>query len=466
MQSAWKVGLLVAVFGVLFYLGYGIVGNSLVKKPVDTYYALFNDAGGITSGAIVTMAGVKVGKIAKVELANPKQARMTLSIAKGVFVPNDAILMVPSSLLSLGDQRIDLVSERGVLAGRLPVGATIKGMKGSVLQSVLPEGETTITELNATLKALREMLGDGGVRKNLVAVLDSTNKTISSLNTVVNDVHGILSQSRSSMTKVMNNAAATVDDLRAGINRLMAQFEGKEVTGSIKEMLKTLAATSERAADLVEEMHTFVADPTMRTSLANTMANLETMSRTGIDIAENTKKMSADGTQITSRAIELADSAKEIAAEAKGLLAKLNDFLDRLPGGVKVAQPAVAIESARNMSTDRFQTDVFFKYPLSGSTGLFVGVNDVTERNFVTAQYAQSGPNMQLRYGVYSSRPGVGVDWQATPKLSLTGDLFDPNDLRLSLRARYLFGSGAYGWLGIDRVFDSNQVSLGVGVKR
>jgi len=466
MHSASKVGLFVIVFGVLFYFGYGLVGNSLVRKPVDTYFAVFDDAGGLTAGTMVSMAGVKIGKVTKVELKSAKEASMVLAIDRGIFIPADAKLRVPSSLFSLGDAKLEVVSAKGNAAGRLPVGSTIPGLKGSVMGSMLPEGEETIRQLNATLKATRTLLEDKGLREGLTNVLASTNQTIKTLDSVAKNVGVLVAQNQGTIRDALHNAAGAVNDLRAGINRVTAELGGKEVTNQVKEMLASLNATAKRAEELVTHVSAFASDPGLKTSIANTMANMETMSRAGVDIAENTKAMSADGKVITSKAIDLADDAKAIATEAKALLEKLNEFVGRLPGTTRLAKPVLELETGRNFDTNLFQTNAFLTYPLAENTGLFAGVYDATERNLLTAQLAQKSGKKTVRYGIYASKAGIGVDWMPAPKLSFTADLFDPNDLTLNLRARYLIGNDIYGWFGLDRAFDRNQAILGIGVKR
>lgn len=467
MQSAWKVGLFVLIFIGLVIAGYTLVGNSLFKKPVDIYYGEFEDVGGVQPGAVITMVGVKIGTVTDVSLVSPKKARMTLAIQKDRFVPADAQLSVPSNLFSLGEQRLELVSEKGFEAGRLPPGSTLPGLKGSVLKSVLPEGEATIKQLNETLKAMQSLLGDEGLRDRIKAVLDSTNQTVKSLDLLMKDSRSLIAQNRGTLRAALLSAAQAVEDLRMGIRSVTAQLTSADVDAGVRSMLDSLNATAHKAEELVTQLNAFMLDPNLKNSLNATLTNAETISRTGIDIAENSKAITENGKIATAKAIELTESAKEIADEAKSLLAKLNELVGRLPGGgLKVAAPTLQLETARNLDTDLFQTDVFIRYPLGPVSSIFAGVNDVTESNNLTAQYAQHfGPN-SLRYGVYASKPGVGVDWNPTPRLSFSGDLFDPNDLKLNLRARFLFGSDIYGWLGLDRLFERNQPLIGIGVRR
>ncbi|MGI8923292.1 MAG: MlaD family protein [Fimbriimonadales bacterium] len=467
MASAWKIGLFVIVFGALLIAGFSVVGNSLFKKPVDTYYGDFADIGGLQAGTMVTMAGVKIGSVSDVDLLNPKIARAKLSIEKGTFIPTDAKLTVPTPLFSLGEATLQVITERGKDAGKLPVGSTIPAVKGSLLKTILPEGEQTFRELTETLKATRDLLSDPELRGRIKGVLTGTEQTLVALNKVLGQTHTIISQNQGTLRSALLNASSAIQDLRHGIATVTKQVADTDLPGNAQAILASLNNTAKRAENLVAEVNRFVADPNMRTALNNTMANLEQVSRTGIDIAENTKAMTADGKIVTAKAIELADAAQAIAVEAKDLLTRLNQFVGKLPGtGIKLERPSLLLETGRNFDTDRFQTDVFFNYPLSEKSSIFAGVYDATESNQLTVQYSQLLGKNAIRYGIYASKPGVGVDLQPTPRLSLTGDLFDPNDLKFNMRARFLFGDDIYGWVGLDRIFDRNSAIIGIGVKR
>ena len=468
MQSAWKVGVFVLVFAGLLIAGFSIVGRSLFRKPSDTYFAIMENSGGIDPGSRVKMAGVTVGNVRSVQLLSPKEVKLTLDIQKGTFIPKDIAMGGTASLLSLSEAKLELVSEKGLAAGKLPVGSTIYLHAGSMLSSVLPEGEEVLEELKLTLRATRELLSDPALKGGVTELMAGTKNTLASLDKVLSETRGMIAENRGTLHQVVVNAASAVSDMRSGIRTVLAQVEDADLPANVKAIMTSLEKTAARADELVGEMNAFVTDPAMRTAMANTVANMEEISRRGVDIAENTRIMSEDGKIITSKAIELADQAQEIATEAKGLLEKLSSFLGVLPsGGTKLSRPELTLETGRNLDERRFTTNVFLDYPLSPTTGLFGGVYDATETDRFTIQYAQKfHRDDRVRYGVYASKPGIGVDFNPTNRLNISGDLFDPNDLTFNVRARYLISNGVYGWIGLDRVFNGNQVAIGVGVKR
>ena len=124
-----------------------------------------------------------------------------------------------------------------------------------------------------------------------------------------------------------------------------------------------------------------------------------------------------------------------------------------------------SIDLLRQTEPNRFRTDVGVKVDLK-DFDIHVGLWDAFESNRINAQIAKPfSLNGEYRYGIYASKPGVGVDYRVASGLYLRGDLFDINNPRFDLRARYEFGNGFYGWLGVDSVFKKNAPTIGVGIR-
>jgi phospholipid/cholesterol/gamma-HCH transport system substrate-binding protein len=68
--------------------------------------AQFSNIGGLTENSDVSMAGVKIGKVEKIEL-NSGQALLTLSINQGVQIEEDAIASVKTKGI-IGDKYLSI----------------------------------------------------------------------------------------------------------------------------------------------------------------------------------------------------------------------------------------------------------------------------------------------------------------------------------------------------------------------
>lgn len=141
------VGAVVIAVAVLF-LGYAYsVSGKTVSRDAYTLNAVFGRVDGITIGAEVRIAGVKVGTVAAHGL-DPKtyEARLKLSMSSGVPVPEDSVAKIVSDGL-LGGAHVSI--EPGASDVMLKNGDSITLTQGSV--DLLGVAMKAFTE-NATKK--------------------------------------------------------------------------------------------------------------------------------------------------------------------------------------------------------------------------------------------------------------------------------------------------------------------------
>jgi phospholipid/cholesterol/gamma-HCH transport system substrate-binding protein len=243
-------------------------------------------------------------------------------------------------------------------------------------------------------------------------------------------------------------------------------LEDGEMTGKVAALLDKLTSTSAEAEKLVVSLNDFVNDPKLRQPMADTMANVKTMSDSGTRIAASAEEMAKNGVTISAKAIELTDKANLIADEARETLIKLQGFFQKVPSGNIFNKLETRMDLIREENPGRFRTDFEVVTPIK-DFNLHVGIFDAFETNKLTVQMGQRfGRTNEYRYGVYAGKPGFGVDWRLAPNLHLEGNLFDLNNTRLDFRARYDFGKDFVGWLGFNRVFDGNAPMIGIGFRK
>jgi phospholipid/cholesterol/gamma-HCH transport system substrate-binding protein len=118
-----------AVAAVFLFYAYGASGRALTARTY-TLNAVFGRVDGVTPGSDVRIAGVKVGAVAASAL-DPKtyEARVSLSLARHVEVPEDSIAKIVSDGL-LGGAHVAI--EPGASDAMLAEGDTITITQGSV----------------------------------------------------------------------------------------------------------------------------------------------------------------------------------------------------------------------------------------------------------------------------------------------------------------------------------------------
>jgi phospholipid/cholesterol/gamma-HCH transport system substrate-binding protein len=120
----------------------------------------------------------------------------------------------------------------------------------------------------------------------------------------------------------------------------------------------------------------------------------------------------------------------------------------------------------RETDPGRIRTDMNVTIPV-GEENLTFGLYDAFESNKLNLQFSRNLNNyLALRYGVYASKPGVGVDYALAPRLNLRSDLFGLNEPQLDLRLGYRLDSRFNAWVGVERIFQRPMAAIGFGIKR
>lgn len=468
MQGAWKVGLLVALFGAMFLGIYAVLGKSLFAPKVHTYFATFRDAGGLKSGAPVLMAGVTVGHVSEVTLISPTEARVGLALDQNVQVPAGSTAVLPASLIGIGDKQLLIETPDTVSRTFLQPGGTIEGAIQSPLSAFAPESEKTVAALNDTLNSLAKLLQDQGLKEGIEKLLLSGSTTADSFGKLALRIDSMLASNQKTLQKSLADSAAILNDLSVVSHQLAVYAKSGKLEKGFESVLARVEGAVGSGTKLVEDMRGLINDPKIRGNMEHIVANTATMTESGTKIAANVETMTANGIELSKKAIEIADKASALADQASELLKKFQGTLDGLPGakGLGVGQVTASADLFRESRPGRYRNDVNIQVPFQKNT-LHIGMYDAFESNKLNLQLGQSlGKYGELRLGSYASKPGVGVDLSLTSGLSLRSDLYGVNDPRFDVRFRYDFGNGILGWMGVDRLFKRNAPTVGIGIRR
>lgn len=108
-----NLDLIVGVFLIFGFLSFAYIsmmfGEFSVFSRANNYTILadFDSVSGLKKGAIVSIAGVNVGKVSKIALNGEEQAQVSINLPKDIKVTDDAIASVKTQGI-IGDKYIRL----------------------------------------------------------------------------------------------------------------------------------------------------------------------------------------------------------------------------------------------------------------------------------------------------------------------------------------------------------------------
>lgn len=482
MGSASRVGALVVLFVAMAVGLYAFLGKGIWAQT-NEYTVVFDDAGGLNRGAQVLLSGVNVGTVSDVGFTADGKPRAKIQVRKEISLNEGTTALLPGSLVGVGDKVIQLqlpTKPGGVLRPNDP-SVTIPGHLQGPLEGMLPDSKQTIIELNKTMVAFRQLLEDPELKGNINHLMQASAVTADKFGGTAQRVNGLIDSNQAKLTAVMSSVQTSMKNLEVVSLQVRKIATDPELEASTKKLLKDLDAAILSGQKLVTDLNAVTADPETQANLKQTTANVRDMTASGAkvaadfekvsprfeaigknveDISKNGAETSAKINELVGKANKLADQVEKLLEDAKGALGKVSEKRNLVPDFTSSA------DLFHESDPDRFRTDFNVGFSLAGQK-YTMGLYDAFESNKLNFQLARPiGSGADLRYGVYASKPGLGLDYSATPALGFRADLFGLNKTQLDVRARYNFGGGIHGWLGVDRVFDRNTPSIGIGVGR
>jgi phospholipid/cholesterol/gamma-HCH transport system substrate-binding protein len=113
VSKEFKVGLLVTITLTMLYIGANFLKGKDLFASSKIYYTSFQNVKGLNKGNIITLNGLSVGKIQKIDIlaGEPHQVQVTLAIDKKIKLTNHTVARLESSLL--GSKNIELLVKSG-----------------------------------------------------------------------------------------------------------------------------------------------------------------------------------------------------------------------------------------------------------------------------------------------------------------------------------------------------------------
>ena len=205
----WKIGLVsVAIIALFVWVCFFLAGRNLLSSE-NTYYAIFDNSGGINISSPVVVNGKKVGRVSTIEFVSETDHRikMGIGIKKKYKLPKGSVASVESLGLMSGS---GVVIYLGNETEMLPSGEFLDGQQKPDLMAQLAPLERTIGSI---LNSLDSILG------KVNSVLDE--KTVGDLGESLAALHATLKNTEG----ITSEANALMEKNRPRIDRMLANME-------------------------------------------------------------------------------------------------------------------------------------------------------------------------------------------------------------------------------------------------
>jgi phospholipid/cholesterol/gamma-HCH transport system substrate-binding protein len=266
--------------------------------------------------------------------------------------------------------------------------------------------------------------------------------------------------------------AAGFQQTAGRLNRTAAMLQETvgENRGKIGQTLTALNDTMGAMHGLVEQLTTVVSDPKLKSSLRGTVVNLDQATANLNKMSVNLEKLSADP-QLNEDLRATVHETRATMEQTQQLVGRLNHFLG---GGRKgaarareeVQRSTLTVDLAEQTRPGRPRLDLNAFVPAGPGRFWRFGLYDLSESNKLNLQVGQPLLGGTLRYGMYASRLGIGLDAGPPTHPHFSADLYSLADPQLDLLARTGIRPGLDLTLGVRSAFHRNVPTVGVTWRR
>ncbi|MBI5789637.1 MAG: MCE family protein [Candidatus Schekmanbacteria bacterium] len=351
-----KVGLFVLIAALLLAYMTIRVEDLDIEKSGYRIIAIFDAVSGLERAAQITVAGVPVGKVDKIELVNGK-ARVTMLFTPETIVRRDSEASIRSMGL-LGEKYIE-ISPGAPDQPRLQDGDTLQHIKSSPdLEELASNLGSVAKDISAVSKSIRNVIGTEEGQDSMRRILKNTDSLADDLKSVVRENREQMKEAVENISRLSQNLDKLVMHNRTMIDKTVKDVS--EIARELNEMIKANRAQMER-----------------------TIANLERISQT----------LDQDAPRITKNANKTLEDVQNILQEnrqeLKNSLARMREASEKLD---------TTLASARNI-TGKIERG-------EGSLGKLItdeeAYNNLNEGLRGLKGFVEKGKDLQVFVGVRS----------------------------------------------------------------
>ncbi len=464
MSTAAKVGGFFLVVLVLTgLLVWRIEDLRLGRGPAKKISVEFKDVAGLDAKSTVRLAGVRVGKVARIRLTPDGKAIVEMDLDKDVELRQGASAAI-ANLGLLGEKYVELVPGP-VGSPELPEGTTIKGDVPVSFDQITKLARDIEVDVKDITKNLNSSLGGPQGEERLRTIVENIRVITDDLRVIVasnrGNVDATIANLRSfteGMTELVDRVDKLIAANQANVTQGIANI--KDVTGKLETTADNLNQITGKiksgegtVGKLVEseETHKNLNDAlvSVKEGVASLNKAFGSIGRTKIDLGVRSELLSrfSKGKGYFTLDIDPPDTPRYYRVE-----------LSTQPFGRRVSSTTVERTTFPDGHIEVKTTDT----------------QELKDDFAISALFGWRWKDFGLRAGIIESRGGAGLDYKLLKdRLRLSADLWDFNRPDFSAHAkvagRYFFSPSVYvtgGWDDfLNRSRSADSLFIGAGLR-
>lgn len=295
VSNETKVGALTVIAVTLIILGFNFLKGRTIFKSGTFIYAKYTDTKGLIVSNPVFVNGFQVGTVFEIENMNDNLSELVVCIKLNQLykIPKNSVATIQEN--PLGTNAINIVPGKSTLM--IHSGDTIKtapaaSLLGDFMNTLSPLGEqikNTITSLEKVLGNVNKTLDDENrqhfkvILENLASTTISLNKSIQSVETMMNKQNGSITKTADNLnafTSNLNQNNQKISNILSNLDSTSKAIKDADLNKTIKDIQAALIGLTTTINKINNGNGTaakLLNDPNIYTQLQSTIKSVNTL---------------------------------------------------------------------------------------------------------------------------------------------------------------------------------------------
>lgn len=456
MKSTTKVGLMTIVaLALLSYLAF-VIGDFSFSERGYGFTISFYSVNGLSKGSIVSMSGVKIGKVTNIEF-NDDQVYVHCYISdKNFYIRRNSAFTISTAGL-MGEKYIEIMPTRDYSSPYVGSGEVVAGTDPIRMDELFEKGTMLISKLQDLTESARDIIADPELKentrvifRNAAAATDNINEIIASLksrtDSIAENLDGILAKVNDGLEQSKDDVTQLVKNFKDLSHRLskIADANGD----NIGEIVANVKGLTGKLDEIVDKLN---ANDKLTNDVRDMVESLKITSDNAKEITTELKEMVSDK-QIREKINIALDDAHKLAQAVDKVFLNLRQT--RIDFNYMLRFDKDADELISDLYVDLYPSDETFYR---------IGIEEVGGRDDLNAMIARDADtNFIKRVGIISSKVGLGFDYGISRYLSFSTDFIDTRESEVRVKVGYLLSDNVRFEFRADDVARRSKLKFGL----
>ncbi|HNY12467.1 MAG TPA: MlaD family protein [Candidatus Wallbacteria bacterium] len=471
LSSEIKVGIVVFI-GLCFLASIVfVIGDIQLFNKRYSLTVKFMHVDGLLEGAKVTFAGVKVGKVEKIDI-KLGIVYVNITVSDKIEIPRCSKFMIDTAGL-MGEKYlgIDLDAcdaDKAKGEGLYKDGDVVRGIDPLRLSKLFSEGEQIMEKVKNSVASVNKVLTDD-------KVLDSTKNFINNMYEVSISGKYIMASIEDRIDGIQDNIeelirkfgdvggvlAELIQDNKINISELIQNYKdfGAELVDiasenkkNLSELINNFKKTGENINKLIVKLDD---EGNTAEKIKDILENFRKTSKNAEEVSQSINNIFKDGSVES----ELKGSIKSVSKMAKKADAILSSF--------KNSNLKLLYTFRMDKNNKKTHNDMEARLNFGGDNKTIIaGVRNIGNGNQADLQLCQDGKGVfTKRFGIIKSKVGFGVDYKWNKKSTYSVNFIDTHDTEVETISTYKIREGLAFKSKVENALKKKERNYNVGIQ-